>query len=72
MNDGGPARRCAAVPPYTASKKGRMMTERKATPKAKSLPKAGVEADAPASRLGDERVRDLTGWRGRPRLACGR
>ena len=32
--------------------------------KAKSPPKAGAEADAPASQLSDQRVRDLTGWRG--------
>ena len=74
------------VPPYTASKKGRMMTERKAKPKAKRKSRVGgalkpaakatktatagtkakspPKADAPASQLSDQRVRDLTGWRG--------
>ena len=48
------------------------MTRSKATPKAKgrsatkskSSAKAGTKADAPASRLIDERIRDLAGWRG--------
>src|SRR5438105_9009188 len=47
------------------------MTRSKATPKAKgrsvaqskSPPKAGAKADPPASRLIDQRIRDLGGWR---------
>src|SRR5947209_18898312 len=35
----------------------------KAKPKAKSPPKAGATAE-PASRLIDQRIRDLVGWRG--------
>jgi hypothetical protein len=51
-----------------ASKPRKSATARLSSPK--SPPKAGATADAPASRLIDQRIRDLGGWRGQtfPRM----
>ncbi len=46
------------------SKPRKSAIARPSSAKTKSPPKAGAEADAPASRLIDQRIRDLKGWRG--------